>query len=406
MSPIILRTVFFARILLFLPFMTVAGCVPVLMEAWQIGAAKVSSIVSGFYFAYAFSLLGFSWLGGRVGAKRAVTLSAWATALSCGAFALWARDYTSSLIFYSLVGLCQGGIYTPLIMLFRENAPPERLGMTIGALIASTSVGYAASIGLTGLALGLSGWRAAFLVTGTMPVAGTLVLLIAIRTLPNVIHPRTADGGLWRQLRVNASARLLLLGYTFHSWEVIGMWTWAPALIAASFALSGESTLAATQSSAYFITAMHLVAAFAAFTMGRLSDRLGRRTLLIWSAAVATAFSFGIGWLVDLTPYLIASVVIVYSFFALGDSPVLSTAMAERVDPGSLGAILAVRSMAGFAAGAISPVVVGWVIDGLRAAQSTDTLIWGAAFALLGIGGLLATVFALRLPESDRQSRA
>ena len=44
--------------------MTVAGCIPVLIEEWQIGAAEAGSIVSGFYFAYAFSLMGFSWLGG------------------------------------------------------------------------------------------------------------------------------------------------------------------------------------------------------------------------------------------------------------------------------------------------------------------------------------------------------
>jgi len=399
MSPIILRTVFFARILLFLPFMTVAGCVPVLMEAWQIGAAKVSSIVSSFYFAYAVSLLTFSWLAGRIGAKRSVILSAWATAVSCAAFAALARDYTSSLIFYSLIGLCQGGVYTPLIMLFRENTPPERLGSAIGALIASTSVGYAASIGVTGFALGFSGWKAAFILTGAAPIAGTLILLAAIGGLENVVHPRAEDTRLWRQLRDNRSARRLLLGYTSHNWELIGIWSWAPAFIAASFALSGQDTVTATQSSAYFVTTLHLVGAVAAYSMGKLSDRIGRRTVLIWAAVIATAFSFGIGWLVVFTPYLIAGLVILHSFFALGDSPVLSTTMAERVEPGALGAMLALRSVAGFTTGAISPVVFGLVVDTLRAVNAGESVIWGAAFATLGFGGLLAVCFAVRLPE-------
>lgn len=395
----ILVSVSIARVFLFLPFMTVAGCIPVLMEAWDIGAAKVSTIVSGFYFAYAFSLFGFSWLGGRIGAKRAVILSAWATALSCAAFALFARDYMSSLILYSLIGLCQGGVYTPLIMLFRENTPAERLGGAIGALIASTSVGYAASIGATGFALGLSGWQTAFLLTGALPLAGTLLLLAAIRDLPNIIHARVPDSGLWRQLRDNRSARHLLVGYTSHNWELLGMWTWAPALIAASFVLSGENTVAATQSSAYFVTALHIVGAFAAYYMGRLSDRIGRRTVLVWAAAIAAGFSFGVGWLVVFTPYLIAGLVILYSFFALGDSPVLSTAMAERVEPGTLGTMLAARSMAGFVTGAISPIVFGWVIDTLRAGNAGESVIWGAAFATLGLGGLMAVWSAVRLPE-------
>lgn len=398
MSRGILASVFVARIFLFLPFMTVAGCIPVLMEAWEIGAAKVSSIVSGFYFAYAFSLLGFSWMAGRIGAKRSVTLSAWATAISCAAFALFARDYTSSLVLYALVGLCQGGVYTPLIMLFRENAAPEKLGAAIGALIASTSVGYAASIAVTGIALGVSGWQTAFLVTGTLPFAGALMLLTAIRNLPNVIHPTAVESGLWRQLRHNRSARRLLLGYTSHNWELLGMWTWAPALIATSFVLSGQSTVAASQSSAAFVSILHLVGAFAAYSMGRLSDRIGRRQILIWAAAAATVFSLGIGWLVAFTPYLIATLVIFYAFFALGDSPVLSTTLAERVEPASLGTVLAARSTAGFITGAISPIVFGWVVDGLRAVDASEPVIWGTAFGTLGLGGLLAILFAVRLP--------
>ena len=39
--------------------MTVAGCIPLLIEEWQIGAAEAGSIVSGFYFAYASAEISF-----------------------------------------------------------------------------------------------------------------------------------------------------------------------------------------------------------------------------------------------------------------------------------------------------------------------------------------------------------
>lgn len=398
MSQRIILAIFFARVFLFLPFMTVAGCIPILIEEWQIGAAKASSIVSAFYFAYAISLLGFSWLGGHFGAKRSVMLSAKATAVFSAAFAFFADDFTSTLIFYGLIGLFQGGVYTPLIMFFRENTPRDRLGAAIGWLIASTSIGYACSIALTGLSVGLSGWRLAFMMTGLPPVIGAVILLAAIRSLPNVVHPRRPESGLWQQLLQNRSARQLLGGYTSHNWELLGMWTWGPAFIAASFVLSGKTTVVATQWSAYFMMILHLGGALAAYTFGKLSDRLGRRTILIWVAGIAAGFSFSVGWTVMFPPYMIALLVIVYSFFAIGDSPVLSTAMAECVDPASLGAMLALRSLTGFIIGAISPVVVGWVIDALRGGQISETLIWGSAFSTLGLGGLLAVYFALRLP--------
>lgn len=399
MSQRFIILVFLARIFLYLPFVTVAGCIPILIEEWEIGAAKASSIISGFYFAYAFSLFGYSWLGDHIGAKKSVLLSAWATAISCVAFAFYAEDFISSIILYSLIGLCQGGLYTPLIVLFRENAPSKRLGTAIGWLIASTSIGYAFSIALTGLCVGLSGWRLAFMTTGLLPVVGTVILTAAIISLPNVIHPRMPGSDLWKQLKQNHSARQLLAGYASHNWELLGMWAWAPTFIAASFVLNGATTVMATQWSAHFITVLYLSSAVAAYTMGRLSDRMGRRTVLIWVAVIAAGFSFGIGWLVTFTPYLVAVLVIVYSFFAIGDSPVLSTAMAERVEPSCLGAMLAVRSLIGFIVAAISPIVVGWVIDVLRAEQASDTMIWGSAFATFGFGGLFAVYFALRLHD-------
>jgi MFS family permease len=399
MSQRFIILVFLARIFLYLPFVTVAGCIPILIEEWEIGAAKASSIISGFYFAYAFSLFGYSWLGDHIGAKKSVLLSAWATAISCVAFAFYAEDFISSIILYSLIGLCQGGLYTPLIVLFRENAPSKRLGTAIGWLIASTSIGYAFSIALTGLCVGLSGWRLAFMTTGLLPVVGTVILTAGIISLPNVIHPRMPGSDLWKQLKQNHSARQLLAGYASHNWELLGMWAWAPTFIAASFVLNGATTVMATQWSAHFITVLYLSSAVAAYTMGRLSDRMGRRTVLIWVAVIAAGFSFGIGWLVTFTPYLVAVLVIVYSFFAIGDSPVLSTAMAERVEPSCLGAMLAVRSLIGFIVAAISPIVVGWVIDVLRAEQASDTMIWGSAFATFGFGGLFAVYFALRLHD-------
>jgi len=379
--------------------MTVAGCIPILIEEWNIGAAQAGAIVSGFYFAYAFSLMGYSWLGDLIGAKRAVKISAWTTTLASVSFGLFATDFTSSLVLYSLIGLSQGGVYTPLIALFRENAEPNRLGTAIGWLIASTSIGYASSLFLTGISLAYGGWQLAFLVTGLLPAIGTVLILLAIRSLPNKIHDRSATTGLWRHLRENRKARKLILGYTAHNWEMIGMWTWTPALITASFVLTGTATALATQWSAQLTTLMHVFGAMAAYFFGRLSDHFGRRTILIWTAGISALFSFSLGFTVTGSPYFISMMVILYAAFCLGDSPVLSTALAESVEPAYLGAMLALRSLVGFVAAAIAPLAAGWAIDLLRADGASPTLVWGIGFVTLGVGGLLATVFALQHPK-------
>ncbi len=379
--------------------MTVAGCIPVLIEEWQIGAAEAGSIVSGFYFAYAFSLMGFSWLGDHIGAKRAVEISAWITTFASVSFGCFANDFASSLIFYSLLGLSQGGIYTPLIALFRENSEPNRLGTAIGWLIASTSVGYATSLLLTGLSLAYGGWQFAFLLTGLLPAIGTLLLLIVIRPLPNKTHNQNLTAGLWSHLRRNRKARKLIIGYTAHNWEMIGMWTWAPALISASFVFTGTTTALATQWSTQLTTLMHVFGALAAYFFGKLSDILGRRTILIWTAAVSAIFSCGIGFTVTGSPYVISLLVLIYAAFCLGDSPVLSTALAESVEPTYLGTILALRSLVGFIAAAVAPLVAGWVIDLLNDNGASAMVIWGGGFLTFGVGGLLATLYALHVPK-------
>lgn len=387
----------FARIFLFGNFMTVAAVIPLITADWDISATQAGAIVTAFTVSYAVSLFLFGWAADHVGAKRAVAVSAVTSAAASAAFALFARDWTSALLLYGLVGLGQGGIYTPLIMLFADRSGRDRRGTAMGWLIASTSVGYAFSLAVSGLAIGVGGYQAAFLATGLLPAVGAAILLLAIRPLPNRVHARAAGPGLAGALLRNREARLLTAGYTAHSWELLGSWTWMPTFLAAGFALSGSALAEASERSAWLSASMHVLGATAAFSMGALSDRLGRRTVLVGAAAAAAALSFAIGWLVAMPAILLAALGLAHAFLTIGDSPVLTTALTEAVEPGYLGSVLAVRSLVGFGAGALAPLAAGAVLDAASGAWGGPALAWGLTFALLGLGGLGATVSALAL---------
>jgi MFS family permease len=79
-----------------------------------------------------------------------------------------------------------------------------------------------------------------------------------------------------------------------------------------------------------------------------------------------------------------------YNFAGIADSSTHSTVLAESVPPHDLGVAYAVRSVIGFGAGVVSPVVFGWALD--ASAQS-----WGIAWATLGLGALLGPVATWRL---------
>jgi len=66
-----------------------------------------------------------------------------------------------------------------------------------------------------------------------------------------------------------------------------------------------------------------------------------------------------------------------------------------------LGVAYAVRSVVGFGAGVVSPVVFGWAFDLAGGGKMTaDPFAWGIAWATLGFGGLLGPVATWKLQRS------
>ena len=386
-------------------FMTYAACLPVLRGEWAMSATAAGSISTAFQLGYAFSLLFFSWLADRVGARRVFLGSSALSALAALAFAAGARSYASGVALWTLVAVSQGGTYTTAIMLLADRYPPERRGRAVGWLIASSSLGYALSLVVTGLALPRGGYPLAFLAAAGGPLAGAALAWPTLRGTPNVVHARRAGVRFGTEVLGNARAMRLIAGYTAHSFELLGMWSWIPAFLTASFRVSGSAALRAVELGAYLAAGFHLMGLVASSSMGGLSDRLGRRAVLLGLAAVSTACSFAFGWLVAWPAAVVVAVGALYGFTALGDSPVLSTALTEAVHPAYLGSALALRSLVGFGAGALAPLAFGAVLDLTNPPDLTPT-VWGWAFSTLGLGGLVATWCAWGLERVPPAGRA
>src|SRR5262245_53814795 len=191
-----LLAIFVARVFLFSTFMTVAAAIPLITVEWQLSATAAGAIVSSFTFCYAASVFGFAWAADHLGAKRMVVASALAAGMASATFAFLARDWWSAMVFYGLVGLAQGGVYTPLIMVLTDEIKPAQLGKAMGWLIASTSIGYCASLGATAIGIGIGGWQTGFLLSGLLPVVGGVVLIAATAPFASHVHACPAQGGL------------------------------------------------------------------------------------------------------------------------------------------------------------------------------------------------------------------
>jgi MFS family permease len=257
----------------------------------------------------------------------------------------------------------------------------------------------------------LAGWRGGFVATALGPVLGAVFGFWTLRDTPNVIHPHPQEhggrGALGEVLR-NRPAMLSIWGYTFHAWELLGLWAWLPAFLAVAAAQGGGVNLQAASLGATLSAVTYLVAVAGSVMGGVLSDRWGRTTVILAMSAASLVCSFGFGWMLGLPMWLLVAVAVLYNCTGVADSSVHSTALSELIHPRYLGAAYSLRSVLGFGAGAIAPWVFGLVLDwGRGPALESEYLAWGLAWISLGVGGLLGPVATLRLrrlPEAARMA--
>jgi MFS family permease len=381
-------------------YIAYAATLPVLQREWNLSGTAAGSIAAAFQVAYAVSLMGCSALADRLGARRIFLAGTVASAIVAIGFATLARDYWSGLAVYTLLALALGGTYTTGILLLAENIPVERRGRAMGTYLAGHSLGLAVALMLAGLAIPRGGYVLAFWLLASGPVIGGVLAWLAVRSTANVVTPRARGQRFGGEVLKNRPAMLVIAGYTFHSWELLGMWAWTPAFLAACFVASGSELTRGAGLGAYMTSLFHLTGMIASLLAGIFADRFGRTPVILLMATVSAGCSLLFGWLIGASLALVVGVGLLYGFAALGDSPIYSTAITEVVAPAYRGAALALRSLLGYGAGAIAPLLFGAILDwyGIKNAGA-----WGWAFVSLGMAGLgavAAAVLLYRTPEA------
>jgi MFS family permease len=397
-----------ARVAFATMFTLWSAVLPLLKQEWGLSASQAGLVQSAYHVGFLVSLFSVGFLGDRYGARRIYLLSSVAAAGSALLFAFFADGFASSLILYGFTGLCSGGSYTPgLALITQQIARGEaggRAGRAMGFYLAAASLGYAVGLLVVSAVMPLAGWRGAFIATALGPLAGALLGAWTLRDVPNQVHaPAGGHNALAGIADVvgNRPAMLSIWGYTFHAWELLGLWAWLPAFLAAAALAVGSSASSANSLGATLAAVTYLAAVIGSIVGGVLSDRWGRTGVTLVLALASLACSFAFGWLIGLPLGLLLAIAVIYNLTAVADSSIHSTTLAELVAPRSLGAAYSLRSLLGFGAGAVSPWVFGLTLDWSRALwPGAEHLAWGLAWATLGAGALLGPVAIWRLRQS------
>jgi MFS family permease len=386
-----------SRVLAATWFVAYSAVLPLTQAQWGLSGKEAGLIQSAFHLGYLTSLFIVGFIADHYGAKRAYIATGVAACVSPWAFVLFADGFWSALWLHAFTGLCQGGTYTPALALINDNVERARRGRAMGYFIAGSSAGYATCLGVAGLALRFTDWRGALAAVALLPVISWVSAILVLRATPNVVHPRPAGESLFGALPAvlrNRKGMLSIWGYTFHNWELLGLWAWLPAFLTAALLAHGG-----VPEDALLFAALTYVANIAGSIVGgTMADRWGRtQTILLWSC-VSLALSFSIGWLIALPIALLVAAACLYNFAGIADSSTHSTVLAESVPAHYLGVAYAVRSVIGFGAGVVSPFVFGWALDLAAGGKtSNDAFAWGIAWATLALGALLGPVATWRL---------
>jgi MFS family permease len=396
-------------------FVSYSAAMPLLRSDWSMSSTEAGMIQSAWHLGFLVSLFLVGFLGDRFGAKRTYLWSAVAASVSALVFAVFASGFLSGAILYGLAGLCSGGSYTPGLTLIAERFPPLARGRAMGYYLAASSLSYALSVVISSQLFPIGGWRLAFLFTCSMPTVGLVLSLWILRTTPNVIHAAPGFREMLRTIPLvlkNKPVLLSMLAYTFHCWELLGMWTWLPAYLAVAAEMGAgpnEAKGTAIGIGVLLSGLTYLTSMIGSLIGGTLSDRWGRTLTTLLFSCLSLVFSFSFGWMLGWPLAILFIVAACYNLASIADSSIYSTALTELIEPRYIGAAYAVRSVMGFSAGAVSPWIFGLVMDMVHGAPwSSERLAWGLAWTSLGLGALpspLMNWWLRRRPEATRMAR-
>ena len=183
-----------------------------------------------------------------------------------------------------LQGFSLGGEVGSIMAFLTEAAPPGRRGLVVAwqpasqaiAAVAGSSVGLVLAALMPAPFLDSYGWRIAFLL-GALTVPFGLLLR---RALPETLHvPEAAPApagqpGPWRHARLIGMGLMVLGGGTISTYVLDYMTTFA------------QGTLHMASTVAFAATLLPNIVGFGAVLLGGwLSDRTGRRPVMIWTQA-------------------------------------------------------------------------------------------------------------------------
>jgi len=278
-------------------------------------------------------------------------------------------------------GVFLAGVYPPGMKIiatwFREGR-----GLALGVLVGALTLGKASPYLIN--AVGSHNWRINVAVASVLAMISGVIVLAFVEDGPFALPNQPFDLHQATDVIRNRAVRLANFGYFGHMWELYAMWTWAPVMIRASIAASGDSPWVAEAASFAVIGA----GAIGCVVAGKIADRIGRPIVAAAAMAGSGACCLVIGLLFGKAPLALLAVATFWGATVVADSAQFSACVTELADPRYLGTALTLQTCIGFLITTLSIRMMPLLVARVG---------WEWAFAFLAPGPFLGILAMMRL---------
>jgi MFS family permease len=329
---------------------TLGIALPEIRESFSLSAIEAGSLFSVLMIVAALTSTLAGRLADRFGRKTVLLSGLSLLAIGFGVAGI-SHNRLLFFLFLGITGLGYGFTPPSLYAVMSDLLPNKR---GLGASLVSVAYGIGGAIGavLASRVTSALGWRAAFLAVAVIAAVDMLLQLYWIRNIRSI--KSAVRGG---SIKDSLSLPLLILALA----EFIGgsvFWSsaaWTPTLLRTAKALTLQET-------GWIMGVLSMANMLGSFCLGSLSDKLGRRRVIVLSSFPAALAAFAVFY------WLQTSVEIALGIFVFGllkaSVPALVVALAQEASPpGSAGTSSGIIMALHYTAGVVAPLIAAKLIS-------------------------------------------
>lgn len=345
---------------------------------------QVGILASALSLTWACAAFGIGVISDRTGSRKGLLILATLAFSACSFFSGLAASFAAMLGARLLMGAAEGGIMPISQATIAAEVTPERRGLAMGVTqnFGSNLLGsFVAPVLLVAFATAY-GWRSAFFLAGIPGILAALLMWKLIRepAAPTGRPSRAADGSAMTWAQAFAERNVLIcavMGVLLVSYLVV-CWAFMPLYLTQVRGFDAQTM-------GWLMGTLGISATVGAFLVSGLSDRIGRRPLMIAMPFIGVILPLGAMFFQG-SVWLLAAIFFV-GWGLTGIFPLfMATVPSESVDRRHIATVLGVCMGTGeIIGGVLSPSIAGYAAD-LAGLQAPLWIMLGLAVA----AGLLA----------------